>query len=348
MSKNYANKGLTGLVNLGNTCYMNSAVQVIGNIHSLNDNINNFLKNENVSENSGEKDDVKHDGNIYLFLKEWNDLTTLMWSKNVVIAPKRFKRAVEIVSKYKKNSLFTGFDQNDSNEFLMFLINIFHDTMKRKENHEISDNLIKLREQNSSFDSFFKNIHNEYSVIDDIFTLYCKTSYIEIGSNKTLATNYETMYSIDLPLTKLSLSECLEDFFKSEEMNEEKKNKFYDDKDKTYKNVIKKTELFHTSEYLIIQLKRWNANFRKNQRIIHFDPDSSLDLICCQDNNKITKNYELFGIINHFGNIGGGHYTANIKNGNGKWYDYNDATVKEVPINKVVGNKNYCLIYRLK
>tara|TARA_Y100000992_G_scaffold285848_1_gene237187 strand:+ start:332 stop:1393 length:1062 start_codon:yes stop_codon:yes gene_type:complete len=353
MSKNYADKGLTGLVNLGNTCYINSAVQVIGNMHTLNDNIDIFLKSQSESENSNRRDDGtrdngKRDDKIYLFLKEWNDLRTLMWSKNVVIAPKRFKRAIEIVSKYKENSLFTGFTQNDSSEFLIFLINIFHDTIKKKDNHEISNDLIELREKNNSFDVFFKNIYKEYSIVDSIFTVYCKTSYVEIGTNKILTTNYDTMYSIDLPLTKLSLSECLEDFFKSEEMNEENKNQFYDDTDNTYKNVTKKVELFHTSEYLIIQLKRWNANFRKNQRIIHYDPNSSLDLTCSQDSNEITKKYELFGIINHFGNIGGGHYTASIKNGNNKWYDYNDATVKEVPVNKVVGNKNYCLIYRLK
>ena len=35
-------------------------------------------------------------------------------------------------------------------------------------------------------------------------------------------------------------------------------------------------------------------------------------------------------------------------NENGKWYDYNDATIREVLSNKVIGNKNYCLIYRLK
>ena len=62
----------------------------------------------------------------------------------------------------------------------------------------------------------------------------------------------------------------------------------------------------------------------------------------------MSKNYELFGVINHSGNIYGGHYTSIVRNANGKWYDYNDAMITEISPNKVIGNKNYCLIYRLK
>jgi ubiquitin C-terminal hydrolase len=41
--------------------------------------------------------------------------------------------------------------------------------------------------------------------------------------------------------------------------------------------------------------------------------------------------YDLYGICNHHGNLGSGHYTAYCKNPKfEKWYEFNDDQVKEV------------------
>jgi len=64
--------------------------------------------------------------------------------------------------------------------------------------------------------------------------------------------------------------------------------------------------------------------------------------------DKFKTEYNLMGIVNHTGNVFGGHYFSYIKNFNDKWYEFNDTKVSEISINKLVGNKNYCLIYRIK
>lgn len=47
------------------------------------------------------------------------------------------------------------------------------------------------------------------------------------------------------------------------------------------------------------------------------------------DHKKLI--YDLFAVSNHFGGMGGGHYTAFGKNHlNGKWYNFDDAQVNEV------------------
>ena len=37
--------------------------------------------------------------------------------------------------------------------------------------------------------------------------------------------------------------------------------------------------------------------------------------------------YDLYAVSNHYGGLGGGHYTAYGKN-NGKWYEFNDSSVR--------------------
>lgn len=44
--------------------------------------------------------------------------------------------------------------------------------------------------------------------------------------------------------------------------------------------------------------------------------------------NRRPPLYDLCGIVNHYGGLNGGHYTAACLNSESmKWYDYNDSKV---------------------
>lgn len=57
--------------------------------------------------------------------------------------------------------------------------------------------------------------------------------------------------------------------------------------------------------------------------------------------------YELYAVSNHYGGLGGGHYTAYAKN-NGKWYDFNDSSVRACNESHVGGSGAYILFYKRK
>ena len=60
-------------------------------------------------------------------------------------------------------------------------------------------------------------------------------------------------------------------------------------------------------------------------------PIKNLDLKKYVDKFKSERNpvyYDLFGVVNHFGNLQGGHYTAFCKNAlKDQWYEFNDSSV---------------------
>lgn len=47
-------------------------------------------------------------------------------------------------------------------------------------------------------------------------------------------------------------------------------------------------------------------------------------------NPGTVNTYSLAAVSNHFGGMGGGHYTAYGRNDNGKWFEFDDSAVNEV------------------
>jgi ubiquitin carboxyl-terminal hydrolase 8 len=334
----YKDKGLTGLANLGNTCFINSTLQCLSNTYELND----FLDDKKYRLNTDKQYDC-------LLLKEWDNLRELMWSQNCVISPKGFIINVHKIALKKNREIFTGFTQNDLPEFLMFLIDSFHEALSRKVTIQING-IIKNEEDKiakSCYEMMKRMYEKEYSEILKYF-YGIQVSYLKDLDNNVKSQNPEPYFILNLPIPQdnkqPNIYDCLDLYTLTERMDGD--NKWYDEEVDKKIVVDKKTEFFSFPEVLVIDFKRFNNSLRKNQILIDF-PLEKLDLRkYVIGYNKESYVYDLYGVCNHSGGVQGGHYTAYIKNPNQKWYLYNDTRVTEVKENQIVSPKAYCLFYR--
>ena len=54
-----------------------------------------------------------------------------MWSENCIMFSAGFISAIQKVARVKDRDIFTGYAQNDLTEFLNFIFDCFHESIKR-------------------------------------------------------------------------------------------------------------------------------------------------------------------------------------------------------------------------
>lgn len=339
---NYKDKGLTGLGNLGNTCFINSSIQILSHTYELNDFLNRGTYKKRLSN--------KYDSAL---LVEWDNLRTMMWSENCTISPGKFIKTVQKLAQIKKIEIFTGFSQNDLPEFLLFLIDCFHTSLSREVNMTINGSVQNTTDKIAvqCFEKIKSMYANEYSEIWNMFYGIHVSQIISLESGEVLSTSPEPYFMINLSIPKdnkaPSLVDCFDLYVEGEILENE--NAWFNENTNLKQNVKKKISYWSLPNILVIDIKRFNSQNMKNQIPIHF-PLENLNLSkYVIGYKKDSYVYDLYGICNHSGNVFGGHYTSYVKNANDKWYHFNDTNVSEVTDHKqLVSPKAYCLFYRKK
>ena len=114
------NDGKIGLSNIGNTCYMNSALQCI--LHNVL--LKKFFLNEKAENEINENNPLGTKGTLF---KEFAKLFRRYYrTKDDRISPGSFKNVLGT-----NNCLFEGYQQHDSQEFWSYAIDMIHEDGNR-------------------------------------------------------------------------------------------------------------------------------------------------------------------------------------------------------------------------
>lgn len=337
----YKDRGLTGLTNVGNTCYLNSCVQILSHTYELNE----FLDEETYKTKLNKKPDS-------VLIIEWDKLRKLMWSQNCTIAPWGFVKAVQKISGMKGISLFTGYSQNDIQEFLMFLIDSFHNSISREVDMTISgtaknDKDILAKACYKMMSDMYKN---DYSDIVKIFCGISVTEILSVTDGERLSVRPEPFFVLSLSMPtgnkKLTLLECIDAYCGKERM--EGDNAWYNEKTDKKQDIDKGIVFWAFPEVLVVHFKRWDYRGRKDSRLVTCDFENINLSKYVKGYNKMSNIFDLYGVCNHSGGAGGGHYTANVRVANGEWYNFNDTNVTKISDSQVLSPQAYCLFFRKK
>ncbi|EFN76019.1 Ubiquitin carboxyl-terminal hydrolase 8 [Harpegnathos saltator] len=328
--------GITGLKNLGNSCYMNSIIQCLSNTTHLA----KYFTDNSYADDLNTNNDNMTQGQV---VEEVAQVIKALWrGQYKSISPHDLKVAV---GQYKLQ--FESYDQQDSHEFLTFLLDWMHNDLKKESKMPI--------EMTNAEKEWDKAMNSQKSIISDLFFGQLRST-ITCSFCKQASTTYETFNSLTMSLShsnRCTLNDCMEKFVTGQKVIGWKCPKC-----QTPRDATKKFDFVKLAPIVVIHLNRFAESggwLEKRNTAVDF-PLTGFNLKpylvsenpTAMSNNIRNYNYTLYAMSNHYGTMEGGHYTAFCKNATqNKWYKYDDQTVTEVSPSQVKSQNTsaYLLFY---
>ncbi|CAF0873121.1 unnamed protein product [Adineta steineri] len=305
--------GLCGLKNLGNTCFMNSAIQCLSNVSQLK----NFFLSDYWHQMINHKNPLGTQGQV---AQDYADLMSDMWLSNKnSITPKRLKTSVANFAE-----IFTGYSQQDAHEFMHFLLDALHEDLK--------------------------DDTNDSSPISKLF--YGRTiSIITCVSKKRHVEQVEDLFTY-LPLTipteqPLTVQQCLTNL--SAVQIASSNSEWFCSKCRKKRQSKKQMYLFDLPRVLILQIKRFNYGTQSTTKItkfVQYPLELNLTPFIIKGQNLQEMIYDLIAVCLHTGSLSGGHYFTYAKHErNDQWYCFNDSSVT-LQQQDIINQNAYILLYK--
>ncbi len=323
-------KGVSGLANMRNTCYMNAALQALRHNTEISAF---FLENRHTPWIEKKPDSPKKE-----LVVAYADLLRSLWSasKPAYVRPAGFIQSMIPAARQAGFDQFQIPLQHDSHEFLTFLMDQLHEGMAEEVNIEINRPSPITQQDHAihkALEAWKRFFGKHYSPFTEmIYGLFRITLTCQTCKNKS--DSWETFNCLKLPFPATDQPVSFQQMLK-EEFKEETIEGYACEKcSPTRTTATRQTSIWRLPRMVVLSLKRFTPDGRKlytnfemkNEPVVFhefFSPESP------EPSNH--QAYECFATVDHHGSTGGGHYTAQAKSPlTEKWHFFDDETANPI------------------
>lgn len=339
-------RDLVGLDNLGNTCYMNSALQCMIATRLLAEYFGRHLHEKEINSRNP-------NGSGGILARRFAELID-----NVRRCAGGSLNLSDLKATFSAYSPpFKGYDQHDAQEFLAVFLDGIHEDLNRS--YENSRNLpaepdidratlTESRPERLAADAWRRYLVGNKSFLVDLFQgqLESRVTCVEC---RDFLLKYEPFMYLSLPvrsgaIPNIDTLQLALEAFSAPELLEGRC--WSCPKCKRKVPAEKRMRLIKLPPVFIIHFKRFEytgRGFSKiRTRISAPLQDLNLKPIVSQ---KYEPIYDLYAVIDHTGQAECGHYTSACLH-EGQWYRFDDTLVQPIEPDKVINESNYVLFYQ--